>query len=128
MHYHIYCQKDTFIYNDELCRSKNFGLERSIEIGCTNRLSRTYRTSTLYPSEVSNELINRYVTNFNGDFTGSIILSTGSVSGSLNCDSYLSPGGVCSPASIIDESGNYITDESDDVTALSLTSEFFIFP
>lgn len=103
MHHFIFCKKDSLIYNDEELRSKNFGLDSYIEIGCVNKLSRTFKTSSLV--DASDELVIRYIKNFTGTFTGIIYCSTGSISGSVNCN--------CDPTRIVDDFNNYIIDDSD---------------
>lgn len=128
MHHFIFCQKDTFIYSEETARNKNFGLSPYVEVGCVNKLSRTFRTASIVTTTLSsNELINRYVRNFTGNFTGSIYCATGSVSGSLNCDSS-GFGGTCGPVGVIDEFGNIITEDDGDVVWISVDSDFFVFP
>jgi len=128
MHHFIFCQKDTFIYNEETARRKNFGTSPYVEVGCVNKLSRTFRTASLSTTTLSSELVNRYVQNFNGYFTGSIYCATGSVSGSVNCSAASSPGGICGPAGIVDEFGNIITEEDGDALYLSTDEDFFVFP
>ena len=128
MHHFVFSHKDTFIYNEELARRRNFGLDKFVEVGCVNKLSRTYRTSSLTPSSLSVELVNRYVVGFNGSFTGSISFASGSVSGSVNCNGYLSPGGICAPLGIVDEFGNLVTEDDGDITSLSFDEDFFVFP
>lgn len=126
MHHFIFCQKDTFVYSEETARRKNFGMTPYIEVGCINKLSRTFRTSSLGTSALSSELVNRYVVNFNGSFTGSIYCATGSVSGSVNCGS--SAGGICGAVGIVDEFGNIITEDDGDVLFISVDEDFFVFP
>ena len=104
MHHFIFCKKDSLIYNDESVSSKNFGLDPYIEVGCVNKLSRTFKTSSLVLMGNSNELIARYVHNFNGIFTGALFCSTGSISGSVNCN--------CDPTRIVDEFNDSMIDES----------------
>lgn len=128
MHHFIFCQKDTFIYSEETARKKNFGLTPYVEVGCINKLSRTYRTASLAATTLSSELINRYVQNFNGQFTGSIYCATGSVSGSVNCNAAASPGGICGPLGVVDEFGNIITEDDGDVLYVSVDEDFFVFP
>jgi len=128
MHHFIFCQKDTFIYNEETARSRNFGLDGYVEVGCINKLSRTFRTASLATSTLSSEMINRYVQNFNGSFSGSIYCATGSVSGSVNCDAASSPGGICGPLGIIDEFGNLVIEDDGDGVSLTLNQDFFVFP
>jgi hypothetical protein len=128
MHHFVFSHKDSFVYSEEVARKRNFGLDKFVEVGCVNKLSRTYRTASLAPSSLSAEFINRYVINFNGSFTGSICLASGSVSGSLNCNGYLSPGGICAPLGIVDEFGNLVIEDDGDFSALSFAEDFFVFP
>jgi hypothetical protein len=128
MHHFIFCQKDTFIYSEETARRRNFGLDGYVEIGCVNKLSRTFRTASQSSTVLSSELINRYVQNFNGSFSGSIYCATGSVSGSVNCDGATSPGGICAPLGIVDEFGNIIMEDDGDPAYISVDEDFFVFP
>ena len=128
MHHFIFSHKDSFIYSEEVARARNFGLDKFVEVGCINKLSRTYRTSSLALTSLAIETVNRYVTNFNGNFTGSICFATASVSGSVNCNGYLSPGGICAPRGIVDEFGNIVDLGNGDLAALSLDEDFFVFP
>jgi hypothetical protein len=128
MHHFIFCQKDSTIYNEEVARNKNFGLDKFVEVGCVNKLSRTFRTASVITTTISSELINRYVQNFNGYFTGSICLGTGSVSGSVNCLGSLSSGGACAPTQVIDEYGNFVTEDDGDYVYITLDQDFFVFP
>lgn len=128
MHHFVFSHKDSFVYSEEVARKRNFGLDKFVEVGCVNKLSRTYRTSSLAPSSLAVELINRYVINFNGSFTGSISFASASVSGSVNCNGYLSPGGICAPLGIVDEFGNFLIEDDGDTVELSFTEDFFVFP
>ena len=107
MHHFIFCKKDSLIYNDESVSSKNFGLDPYIEVGCVNKLSRTFKTSSLTLIDEPDELINRYVHDFTGTFRGNIYCSSGSISGSVNCN--------CDPTRIIDEFDDSMIDDSDNL-------------
>jgi hypothetical protein len=128
MHHFVFCQKDTFIYSEETARQKNFGLDKFVEVAATNTLSRTYRTSSMVASQTERQLINRYVQNFNGDFSGSICDGSGEVSGSIVCNSTLAPGGSCRPTYVLDEFGNVVIDDNGNVIYLSSDEDFFVFP
>ena len=128
MHHFVFSQKDSFVYSEEVARKRNFGLDKFVEVGCVNKLSRTYRTTSLLPIEPSNELVNRYVVDFHGSFTGSMSCSSGSVSGSLNCNGYLSPGGICAPLGVVDEFGNLLIEDDGELIRLTFDSDFFVFP
>ena len=104
MHHFIFCKKDTLIYNDESIRSKNFGLDPYLEIGCVNKLDRTFKTSSLVLRDNAVELMSGYVQHFNGTFSGSIYCSTGSISGSVNCN--------CDPTRMVDEFNDSMIDDS----------------
>jgi len=84
MHHFIFSQKDTYISNDEDFRLKNFAADPYLDLSAVSTLSRTYRTASLITTD-GYELINRYVNNFNGYFTGSIECGTGHVTGSIMC-------------------------------------------
>ena len=103
MHHFIFCKKDTLIYNEEYLRSKNFGLDHYVEIGCVNKLDRTFKTSSLVLRNNSVELMSGYVQNFNGTFTGSIYCSTGSINGTVICN--------CDPTGITDEFNDSMIDD-----------------
>lgn len=106
MHHFIFCKKDSLIYNDESIRSKNFGLDPYIEIGCVNKLSRTFKTSSLTLMNEPDELINRYVYDFTGTFRGNIYCSTGSISGSVYCN--------CEPTNLIEDDGDQLIEDDGD--------------
>ncbi len=106
MHHFIFCKKDSLIYNDESIRSKNFGLDPCIEIGCVNKLSRTFKTSSLILMNEPDELINRYVYDFTGTFRGNIYCSTGSISGSVYCN--------CEPTNLIDDDDDQLIEDDGD--------------
>lgn len=128
MHHFVYCQKDTFIYNEESARTINFGLDKVVEISTVNKLSRTFKT-VLSTTEVKFSLVtSENFQNFTGYFTGSICDSTGSVAGLLNCGSHLSPGGLCEPVGVEDDNGNSLILDDGNGVFLSLPSDFFIFP
>jgi len=126
MHHLIYCKSDSFIYNEETARERNFGRDPYLQIGSVNLLTRTTRTGSNDNTGISGVISTR-VTNFTGIFTGSLC-GSGSVTGSIDCDSSYSIGGLCEPLWLTDEDGNPIIDDSGSYIGITIDSDFFIFP
>jgi hypothetical protein len=122
MHHFIYCEKDTFLYNEEIARYKNFGLDPFLEVGAISKFSRTYKVSSSISTSGSNDLINSHVSNFNGNFTGSLCGIASSITGSVVCGL-----ATCLSVFISDDNGNYILDDQSNFIYIS-EEDLQIFP
>lgn len=129
MHHLVFCQSDSFLYNEPSAKKLNFGFDKCLEVGSINKMSRTYITASLNAALLSSTFVSIRVSNFNGFFTGSIFCSTtGSATGSVNCVGSTTPGGLCGPTEVIDEFGNMVIEDDGDGVSISLDSEFFPIP
>ena len=122
MHHFIYCEQDSFLYNEEVARYKNFGLDPFLEVGAVSKFSRTYRVSSSVSTSGSNDAINSHVSSFTGIFTGSLCGIATTLTGSVVCG--LS---TCLSVFILDDNNNYIVDDGNNFIYIS-DEDVVIFP
>jgi hypothetical protein len=85
MHHFIFPSKDTFITNRPTLDDKNFGIDEILQIGTTNKAVRTLSPTKNYIySDIvfNNQSVQLFTGIFTGSFGGTVVYSSGSMSGS----------------------------------------------